>query len=54
MTPTACTCRVKGYQVWADALKPLLTEWLGPPAKVDKSPPASGIPTVDNDQPNNR
>ena len=23
----------KGYQVWADAMKPILTEWLGPPAK---------------------
>jgi len=21
----------KGYQVWADAMKPILTEWLGPP-----------------------
>ena len=20
----------KGYQVWADAMKPILTEWLGP------------------------
>lgn len=24
----------KGYQVWADAMKPILTEWLGPPAKM--------------------
>ena len=23
----------KGYQVWADAMKPILTEWLGPPSK---------------------
>lgn len=23
----------KGYQVWADAMRPILTEWLGPPAK---------------------
>lgn len=23
----------KGYQVWADAMKPILTEWLGPPTK---------------------
>ena len=22
----------QGYQVWADALKPILTEWLGAPA----------------------
>ena len=31
---------IKGYQVWADALKPLFTQWLGPPAKIDRSPPA--------------
>jgi len=24
---------VRGYQVWADALKPILTELLGAPAK---------------------
>ena len=36
----------KGYQVWADALAPLLTKWLGPPAEVDRAPPASGVPTV--------
>ena len=35
---------VKGYQIWADALKPLFTEWLGPPADVDRAPPASGVP----------
>jgi lysophospholipase L1-like esterase len=23
----------KGYQIWADAIKPVLTEWLGPPKK---------------------
>jgi lysophospholipase L1-like esterase len=22
----------KGYQVWADAMKPILTDWLGAPA----------------------
>lgn len=35
---------IAGYQIWADALKPLFTEWLGPPAEVDRSPPASGVP----------
>src|SRR5205807_9026197 len=30
---------VKGYQVWADALKPIFTELLGPPAKADHAPP---------------
>src|SRR5271170_7443450 len=24
----------KGYQIWADAIKPTLTEWLGPPAQT--------------------
>jgi lysophospholipase L1-like esterase len=35
---------IKGYQVWADALKPILTELLGPPAKVDLAPPPTGDP----------
>lgn len=35
---------VRGYQVWADALKPLLTELLGPPAKEDQAPPPTGDP----------
>jgi len=35
---------IKGYQVWADALKPLLTELLGPPAKEDHAPPPTGDP----------
>lgn len=30
---------VKGYQVWADALKPIFTKLLGPPAKEDHAPP---------------
>ena len=30
---------LKGYQVWADALKPILTELLGPPAATDHAPP---------------
>jgi len=36
----------KGYQIWADALKPLFTQWLGPPAQEDRAPPATGIPEV--------
>lgn len=35
---------VKGYQIWADALKPLFTELLGPPAAVDLAPPPTGDP----------
>ncbi len=39
---------LKGYQVWADALKPVFTELLGPPAKEDHAPPPSGDPSVKN------
>jgi lysophospholipase L1-like esterase len=36
----------KGYQVWADALKPVFTELLGPPAKEDHAPPPTGDPSA--------
>jgi lysophospholipase L1-like esterase/dienelactone hydrolase len=32
------------YQVWADHLKPIFTEILGPPASTDQSPPPTGDP----------
>ncbi|HUI58080.1 MAG TPA: GDSL-type esterase/lipase family protein [Bryobacteraceae bacterium] len=34
---------VKGYQVWADALKPLFTELLGAPGNEDFAPPPTGL-----------
>jgi lysophospholipase L1-like esterase len=37
---------LKGYQVWADALKPILTELLGPPAAVDHAPEPTGDPSA--------
>jgi lysophospholipase L1-like esterase len=37
---------VKGYQVWADVLKPIFTELLGPPAKEDHAPPPTGDPSA--------
>ena len=37
---------LKGYQVWADALKPIFTELLGPPAATDTAPPPTGDPSV--------
>lgn len=37
---------VKAYQIWADALKPLFTELLGPPAKEDLAPPPTGDPSA--------
>jgi lysophospholipase L1-like esterase len=37
---------VKGYQVWADALKLIFTELLGPPAATDHAPPPTGDPSA--------
>jgi lysophospholipase L1-like esterase len=37
---------IPGYQVWADALKPLFTELLGPPGKQDHAPPPTGDPSA--------
>jgi lysophospholipase L1-like esterase len=37
---------LKGYQVWADALKPLFTELLGPAGKTDHAPPPTGDPSA--------
>ena len=37
---------VNGYQVRADALKPVLTELLGPPAAADHAPPPTGDPSA--------
>jgi lysophospholipase L1-like esterase len=33
-----------GYQIWADALKPIFHELLGPPAATDLAPPPTGDP----------
>jgi lysophospholipase L1-like esterase len=46
MSPDRLHLSVKGYQVWADALKPLLTERLGPPATEDLAPPPTGDPSA--------
>jgi lysophospholipase L1-like esterase len=40
------------YQLWADALKPILTEILGPPAAEDHAPPPTGDPSAVRRQPN--
>lgn len=37
---------LKAYQIWADALKPLFTELLGPPANTDHAPPPTGDPSA--------
>jgi lysophospholipase L1-like esterase len=35
---------VEGYQIWADALKVIFRELLGPPASTDLAPPPTGDP----------
>jgi lysophospholipase L1-like esterase len=37
---------LKGYQVWADALKPIFGELLGAPANEDHAPPPTGDPSA--------
>ena len=37
---------IKGYQIWADALKPIFNEILGPPAKEDLAPSPTGDPSA--------
>lgn len=37
---------LEAYQIWADALKPIFTELLGPPAAVDQAPPPTGDPSA--------
>lgn len=46
MTMDSLHLSLKGYQIWADTLKPILTELLGPPAKEDHSPPPTGDPSA--------
>ena len=37
---------LKAYQIWADALKPIFIELLGPPADTDHAPPPTGDPSL--------
>jgi lysophospholipase L1-like esterase len=46
MNPDNLHPAIKGYQVWADALKPIFTQLLGPPAKDDHAPPPTGDPSA--------
>jgi lysophospholipase L1-like esterase len=41
---------IKGYQIWADALKPVFLELLGTPAKEDHAPPPTGNPAAQKPQ----
>lgn len=44
MNPDNLHPTLKTYQIWADALKPIFTEILGPPAAEDHAPPPTGDP----------
>jgi lysophospholipase L1-like esterase len=46
MNPDLLHPALQGYQVWADALKPVLLALLGPPALEDRAPPPTGDPSV--------
>jgi lysophospholipase L1-like esterase len=46
MNPDKLHPALKGYQVWADALKPIFLELLGPPAEEDHAPPPTGDPSA--------
>jgi lysophospholipase L1-like esterase len=46
MTVDKLHLSVQGYQVWADGLRPVLTELLGPRADTDHAPPATGDPSI--------
>jgi len=48
MNPDLLHPSLQGYQVWADALKPILLELLGPPASEDHAPPPTGDPSAGN------
>ncbi len=46
MTVDKLHLTAKGYQAWADGLRPLLTQLLGAPAQSDHAPPATGDPSI--------
>jgi lysophospholipase L1-like esterase len=46
MTEDGLHLSVKGYQVWADALRPSFLELLGPAATEDHAPPPTGDPSA--------
>jgi lysophospholipase L1-like esterase len=46
MNPDHLHPSLTGYQIWADALKPIFTELLGPPAADDLAPPPTGDPSA--------
>jgi (4-O-methyl)-D-glucuronate---lignin esterase len=51
MTLDGLHLSVKGYQVWADALKPVFTELLGPPGQTGQAPLPEGVPAAHEPRP---
>ncbi|HEY4364541.1 MAG TPA: GDSL-type esterase/lipase family protein [Bryobacteraceae bacterium] len=51
MNPDNLHPALAGYQVWADALKPIFTEILGPPKNDDHAPPPTGDPSAQRSAP---
>jgi (4-O-methyl)-D-glucuronate---lignin esterase len=48
ISPDRLHLSAKGYQFWADSLRPIFAEILGPPAKEDLAPPPTGDPSTAN------
>jgi lysophospholipase L1-like esterase len=48
MTKDGLHLTARAYQLWADALKPILVERLGPKAQDDQAPPPTGDPSAAN------
>jgi lysophospholipase L1-like esterase len=46
MMPDGLHPGLEGYEVWAEGLRPILTELLGPPADTDHAPPPTGDPSA--------
>jgi lysophospholipase L1-like esterase len=46
MNPDKLHPTLRTYQIWADALKPIFTQLLGPPAAEDKAPAPTGDPSA--------
>jgi lysophospholipase L1-like esterase len=46
MNPDKLHPTVKAYQIWADALKPIFQQLLGPAAQQDLAPPPTGDPSA--------
>lgn len=44
MNPDLLHPTERAYQIWADALKPIFLELLGPPSREDRAPPPTGDP----------